>query len=176
MVGDQKQLPATVFCENIKALNYDMSLFERLILSGHPYTMLDTQYRMHPDISRYPNKMFYRGTLIDGDNVRAESYLPSYIRPIEERPTGSLATTTSNCSTVALTGGENGSHSGSNGVRFPLFKTFMFFDLQSSWDAQGNYLSLVNKEEARFCANLVKVRVWYDFHIASVSSINRPTK
>lgn len=28
--------------------------------------MLDTQYRMHPSISAYPNKAFYAGALADG--------------------------------------------------------------------------------------------------------------
>ena len=34
--------------------------------SGHSVTLLDTQYRMHPSISFFPNKQFYGGRIQDG--------------------------------------------------------------------------------------------------------------
>jgi hypothetical protein len=43
MVGDPNQLPATVFSEDARKRGYSRSLFERLVRTGHRYTMLDTQ-------------------------------------------------------------------------------------------------------------------------------------
>ena len=34
------------------------------------YTLLDTQYRMHPDISAFPSARFYAGAVRDADDVR----------------------------------------------------------------------------------------------------------
>ena len=45
MVGDQKQLPATVLSQHAKRCGYGRSLFERLEGGGHPSTLLSTQYR-----------------------------------------------------------------------------------------------------------------------------------
>ncbi|CAM9773434.1 unnamed protein product, partial [Phaeothamnion confervicola] len=50
LVGDHKQLPATVFSNDVAAAEYGRSLFQRLSSGGHPVVMLDTQYRMHPEV------------------------------------------------------------------------------------------------------------------------------
>ena len=80
MVGDQQQLPATVFSKPARSVGYDRSLFQRLIETGHPYLMLDTQYRMFPIISAYASRVFYRGQLRDGENVKEKRYLPVFIK------------------------------------------------------------------------------------------------
>lgn len=46
-----------------------MSLFERLQRSGHPGALLDTQYRMHREISRFPSGAFYSNELRDAPSV-----------------------------------------------------------------------------------------------------------
>jgi hypothetical protein len=69
LVGDPKQLPATVISMEAVRCGYSRSLFERLQACGLPVHMLDTQYRMHPDISRFPSARFYEGRLRDGANV-----------------------------------------------------------------------------------------------------------
>ena len=79
MVGDDKQLPATIFSDKNKRLKYSRSLFQRLITAGMPYIMLDTQYRMTPRLNEFPSKTFYNGLLNSGPNVSSEKYLPAYI-------------------------------------------------------------------------------------------------
>ena len=44
LIGDPKQLPATVISENTQN-NYNMSLFERLTHNHHFSYLLNTQYR-----------------------------------------------------------------------------------------------------------------------------------
>ncbi|KAI5159786.1 regulator of nonsense transcripts 1 [Nematocida ausubeli] len=70
LVGDPKQLPPTIFSDSN---DLSVSLFERLAETITPL-ILDTQYRMHSDISCFPNKTFYEGKLLDG--VVLESSVP----------------------------------------------------------------------------------------------------
>lgn len=70
LVGDPKQLPATVFANSSTFFKYDRSLFERLQESNkHTIHVLAMQYRMHPDISSFPSKFFYDEKLKDGENI-----------------------------------------------------------------------------------------------------------
>ena len=63
-VGDFKQLPATVFSMETQKSGRHMSCMQRLVEKcGHPSFFLDTQYRMHPDILQFPNRMFYNSAL-----------------------------------------------------------------------------------------------------------------
>lgn len=63
LVGDPQQLPATVLSKRSKALAFERSLFERLMLAGWPLKMLSVQYRMHPQIRAFPSAHFYQGNL-----------------------------------------------------------------------------------------------------------------
>lgn len=63
LIGDPKQLPATVFSPLCLQHHYDQSLFERLMRSGYPVSMLKIQYRMHPQISSIVGSSFYEGLL-----------------------------------------------------------------------------------------------------------------
>ncbi|CAM6115801.1 unnamed protein product [Calypogeia fissa] len=74
LVGDPNQLQAMVTSKVSKASGYDRSLFDRLQTLGHPYQVLKIQYRMHPEISRFPNQQFYGGMLEDAPDVKDESY------------------------------------------------------------------------------------------------------
>lgn len=69
LVGDPKQLPATV--KSVVAANarYDRSLFERIAESGVAPSMLRVQYRMHPFLRDFPSKRFYGGMLTDGPSI-----------------------------------------------------------------------------------------------------------
>ncbi|KJZ75779.1 hypothetical protein HIM_04936 [Hirsutella minnesotensis 3608] len=70
LVGDPKQLPPTVLSQSAARFGYDQSLFVRM-QQNHPKKvhLLDTQYRMHPEISMFPSREFYEGQLQDGQNM-----------------------------------------------------------------------------------------------------------
>jgi senataxin len=70
MVGDPKQLPPTVFSKEAARFQYEQSLFVRMQNNfANEVHLLDTQYRMHPDISVFPSRTFYDGLLKDGDGM-----------------------------------------------------------------------------------------------------------
>jgi len=73
MVGDPKQLPATVMSGLASKFLYECSMFERLQRAGYPVIMLTKQYRMHPEISRFPSLHFYENKLLDGVEMAEKS-------------------------------------------------------------------------------------------------------
>ncbi|KAJ8770865.1 hypothetical protein K2173_021780 [Erythroxylum novogranatense] len=73
MVGDPKQLPATVLSNVASKFLYACSMFERLQRAGHPVTMLTQQYRMHPEICQFPSLHFYEGKLLNGGQLSSKS-------------------------------------------------------------------------------------------------------
>lgn len=80
MVGDPNQLPPTVISQKAADLQYDQSLFVRMQKKNPDSVyLLDVQYRMHPDISLFPSREFYKGRLKNGDNT-----LPSNTRSWHE--------------------------------------------------------------------------------------------
>ncbi|XP_042048025.1 uncharacterized protein LOC121794091 isoform X1 [Salvia splendens] len=76
MVGDPKQLSATVLSNVASKYMFQCSMFERLQRAGHPVIMLTQQYRMHPEICQFPSLHFYEGKLQNGDKMsgRAASF------------------------------------------------------------------------------------------------------
>lgn len=66
LVGDPQQLPATILSQRGRDLLFERSLFERLQQAGCPVHMLRVQYRMHPDIRKFPSQHFYEDRLRDG--------------------------------------------------------------------------------------------------------------
>ena len=70
LVGDPKQLPPTVLSREAARFQYEQSLFVRM-QANHPHDvhLLDTQYRMHPEISLFPSSSFYDGKLLDGPGM-----------------------------------------------------------------------------------------------------------
>ncbi|KAL5703621.1 putative helicase MAGATAMA 3 [Ranunculus cassubicifolius] len=69
LVGDPVQLPATVISPIAEKFGYGMSMFKRLQRANYKVEMLDTQYRMHPQISKFPSQEFYEGGLHDGPGL-----------------------------------------------------------------------------------------------------------
>ncbi|RMD43520.1 hypothetical protein DV735_g1626, partial [Chaetothyriales sp. CBS 134920] len=70
LVGDPKQLPPTVLSREAAKFQYEQSLFARME-NNHKKDvhLLDTQYRMHPEISLFPSRMFYDSRLKDGPKM-----------------------------------------------------------------------------------------------------------
>eukprot|EP00606_Chrysophyceae_sp_TOSAG23-5_P000515 GSChrysophyteH2.ASY1.ANO1.1307.1 assembled CDS len=72
LVGDPMQLPAFISSDEGRVAGCSQSLMNRLIKPSIDYQrhLLDTQYRMHPDISVLPNRVFYGGMLKNAEIVR----------------------------------------------------------------------------------------------------------
>ena len=84
LVGDPIQLPATVISKRAVSYGYDVSLFKRLQTAGYPVQVLDTQYRMHPDICRFPSNQFYQGGVKTGEGVEAATRRPWHAQKVSQ--------------------------------------------------------------------------------------------
>ena len=82
LVGDPQQLPATIKSEAAKAVEMERSLFERLQANGCPVALLSVQYRMHPEIRRFPSKHFYHDLLEDASAVTSLPPEPYHSVPL----------------------------------------------------------------------------------------------
>ena len=70
LVGDPKQLPPTVLSREAARFQYEQSLFVRMQAnSPNDVHLLNTQYRMHPEISLFPSNAFYDAKLLDGPGI-----------------------------------------------------------------------------------------------------------
>jgi len=70
LVGDHQQLGPVIMNKKAAKAGLSQSLFERLVILGHPPIRLTVQYRMHPCLSEFPSNMFYEGTLQNGVTVQ----------------------------------------------------------------------------------------------------------
>eukprot|EP00300_Choanocystis_sp_HF-7_P016710 c19503_g1_i4.p1 GENE.c19503_g1_i4~~c19503_g1_i4.p1 ORF type:complete len:774 (-),score=164.69 c19503_g1_i4:67-2388(-) len=77
LVGDPKQLPATVLSAHASRRGLGRSLFERLQSLHHPTFLLTHQYRMRPEISCLSSNLFYDGLLVNSGRT---------ITPAADRP------------------------------------------------------------------------------------------
>ena len=84
-VGDPEQLPSTVLSKKSQELDFGISLFERLyhlfktesrtlfrdesLANFNPVLLLDTQYRMRPEICHFPSKHVYADRVKTGQSV-----------------------------------------------------------------------------------------------------------
>ncbi|MBQ5970306.1 MAG: topoisomerase DNA-binding C4 zinc finger domain-containing protein [Clostridia bacterium] len=74
-MGDFSQLPPIVQNDSTSILNADIFLYCGITAAvnrgyGHEWLcMLDTQYRMHPEIATFSSKAMYSGLLKSGDNM-----------------------------------------------------------------------------------------------------------
>ncbi|BES94730.1 nonsense-mediated mRNA decay protein 1 [Nesidiocoris tenuis] len=87
LVGDHCQLGPVVMCKKASRAGLSQSLFERLVVLGIRPFRLEVQYRMHPELSRFPSNFFYEGSLQNG--VCAEERKLTKIEfpwPVQEKP------------------------------------------------------------------------------------------
>lgn len=151
LVGDPQQLPATIFSVSGRTTKYDRSLFQRLEEAGHEVHLLDTQYRMHPQISKFPRNIFYGGYLKDGPNVKASSYgNPLLARLRTKLPSFHVSETCSSRLSCILA--RNFYSQTLHSYKLFFLKPFTVFDLDSSEERGGSSLS--NSMEARFAVQL----------------------
>ena len=86
LIGDDRQLPPVVRTRGLAH-----SMFERLKKDSGAITLLDTQYRMHPQIMDISNRLFYGGRLragITGQERCPPDGLPVVFIPVESRRDG----------------------------------------------------------------------------------------
>eukprot|EP01034_Spumella_vulgaris_P038567 gene38567-47627_t len=73
LLGDEMQLPPTVLSNRAKSLGMEWSLMWRLMREcGQSFHMMETQFRMVPELSRFPNQEFYDGELKDSESVQLQ--------------------------------------------------------------------------------------------------------
>eukprot|EP00903_Cladosiphon_okamuranus_P019598 g18024.t1 len=136
LVGDPRQLPATVISHRASRLRLEVSLFERLENAGYPVHMLTVQYRMHPEIRAFPSARFYGGRLTDAPCVREKE------KSSQSQP---------GMSTSASISSSTSSSSSSLG---PCFPPLLVVDVTSGLERRvGN--SYQNQLEAHFVAAFV---------------------
>ncbi|XP_042519890.1 uncharacterized protein LOC122093600 isoform X2 [Macadamia integrifolia] len=80
LIGDEQQLPAMVQSKISEEAGFGRSLFERLVSLGHKKHLLNTQYRMHPSISLFPNTEFYGKQILDAPKVKEGSHERHFLR------------------------------------------------------------------------------------------------
>ncbi|CAD6262581.1 unnamed protein product [Miscanthus lutarioriparius] len=73
-IGDECQLPALVKSKISENAYFGRSVFERLSTLGYNKHLLSVQYRMHPEISKFPVANFYDSKVSDGPNVVCKNY------------------------------------------------------------------------------------------------------
>lgn len=80
IVGDPKQLTSTVVDPSCVAAGYGRSWLGRIfqLLPSHVH-LLDTQYRMDPQILRFPNQNFCESRILSGESVKGRT-------PLVEKP------------------------------------------------------------------------------------------
>ncbi|KAJ1924603.1 DEAD-box type RNA helicase [Tieghemiomyces parasiticus] len=132
LVGDPNQLPPTVISPEASNYLYNQSLFVRLQKSNPGcVNLLSIQYRMHPEISRFPSRMFYNAQLLDGPDLRERKVAVWHVDP-------------------AGGGGGDGA-----GGRIPRFAPFRFYHVAHGREQSAGNKSLVNHAEAEALCDFV---------------------
>uniref|UniRef100_A0A667XTW8 RNB domain-containing protein n=1 Tax=Myripristis murdjan TaxID=586833 RepID=A0A667XTW8_9TELE len=81
LIGDHKQLRPIVKNEHVRRLGMAKSLFERYFtVYKTRAVMLDTQYRMHEDICKFPSEAYY------DDRLKTEVERPNSVLLINNKP------------------------------------------------------------------------------------------
>lgn len=132
LIGDHHQLPPTVLSEKPdgKKIGLETSLFMRLWLCGIRCELLNVQYRMHPAISRFPNKHFYKMQVTDGLSASDRPLPTTILQNVKWIPQASRV------------------------ILFPVNDGFEENE-GSTWDTHGS--SMLNRREAEVVTSLIRV-------------------
>ncbi|KAI3970370.1 hypothetical protein MKX01_024017 [Papaver californicum] len=79
LIGDECHPEARVKSRVSDEAGFGRSSFKRLGLFGHSEELLNIQYRMHPEISSFPNRKFYKNQIIDAPSVFCENFQSNYL-------------------------------------------------------------------------------------------------
>lgn len=87
LVGDQAQLQPTVTSTDANEFgpNLKIPLFTRMIQKGHKPFLLNIQYRMSPEISRFPSLHFYNEELLNAESVERDNLVRQKVRRVSFR-------------------------------------------------------------------------------------------
>ena len=70
LIGDQKQLGPVIMHPKANQTGMNISIFERLLkLYPNLLNMLTIQYRMHPEIVKFPSYLFYHNKILNDDSI-----------------------------------------------------------------------------------------------------------
>ena len=165
LVGDPRQLPATVLSPTAQKAGLGVSLFERLESAGHPVVLLFVQYRMHPSIRLFPSQQFYQGRLMDHPSVLQNRQLPT----VQSHSTAAT-------STSMLLVNSTPSVTPQIVSKESLCQPMAFFDLPSREVSVGT--SFRNDDEAEFVLTVLQAMwsLWLESWLSSSSSASSSTR
>ena len=89
IIGDKKREPTT-YSEGFNEVyeNTKLSALAYLLEKGHPHFELVEQYRMDPDISAFPSKFWYEGTIENGRNTMVKDDTKDIMRTMSSERLG----------------------------------------------------------------------------------------
>ena len=76
LIGDHRQLPATVISNISQRAGFERSMFERLNSCNMSIVKLYQQFRMQKEICNFPSRNFYNGKLKTHSNIGVNSKIP----------------------------------------------------------------------------------------------------
>ena len=91
MVGDDRQLSATVISQSATRFEYQQSLFSRLRKCGVSVKVIEIQYRMHPHIRLFPSTFFYHSKLRDASSLLSSNVVQRHIGLLHPLANGSMS-------------------------------------------------------------------------------------
>ena len=91
LVGDDRQLSATVISTLATRYDYQQSLFSRLRKCGVQVQVIQIQYRMHPEVRAFPSRFFYEDRLRDAPEVLRSDVVQRHIGLLHPLPSVPLS-------------------------------------------------------------------------------------
>lgn len=80
LIGDHEQLRPSMSVDDLKNKGIDISMFERLVLNNFPYSVLNCQRRMRPEIRKLVRPIYK--DLIDHESVRKYDNVRGFVHNV----------------------------------------------------------------------------------------------